>query len=278
MKILRFIYINLFTFSLCILVSTSVHAEKRSAEWCEQQWVNESIVASKKEPPDYAGLLKRWQQYGQKCAGTVAYEARLAFAYLFLDQTHKAEEILAPLKNQSSSYSNLVDLALIQVDAFRLYEKQIYEKDLRGLEAKYKGFVKKYPDTLEGYGMLGGLQTMLNEHEEAIKSLKISLRSSKNLLGVFRNLTINYSALGKHREALEAANDAIKIDKSITDDQYFMYALATTNAALGDVDAAKTALLLIAAKKPEVKEDPDFQQAVRYVIAKIEETVKQQTY
>src|SRR5262245_52761701 len=100
-----------------VLISPATEAKDDKGEWCEQEWRVASAKASEQDPPDNSGLLKHWQKIGQQCAGTGAYEARLAIAYLLLNQSDKARDVLRPLVGQRSAYVHLVDFALLYADA-----------------------------------------------------------------------------------------------------------------------------------------------------------------
>ena len=91
-----------------------------------------------------------------------------------------------------------------------------------------------------------------------------------NASGVYVNLTISYSALGRYPEAMQAADAAYRHDKSVTGHPYFAYALARAQAATGKLQQAETVLRVIAAKKPEVRRDPEFKKVIEFVAAAIE--------
>jgi tetratricopeptide (TPR) repeat protein len=253
---------------LGFLLPISMDANSATAEWCEQQWSVESAKAVDRDPPDYPGFLTRWQQYGQQCSGTVAYEARLAFAYLFLKQPNKAREVLKPLGKTSSPYRYLVDFALLHADATDITNGVIKREDVIALEQKYAAFVRKYPDFADGYAVLGGLQTALEKHAEAIQSLEAGKQSSMDVSSVYRNLTLSYTAMARYSEALETADKAFRLKNSLKLDQYFVYAFAKASAGTGDLKTAENALRVIATKKPEVRNDPDFKNAVDFVMAR----------
>ena len=129
----------------CCLAGNALSATT-SAQWCEEQWKAASAAAVDQQPPDYAGLLHQWQQLGARCAGTVAYEARLASAYVFLGRPEKAREVLAPFKDVPSPYRHLVDFMLIQADAQDITKGRITIQDVEKLEKMYANLVSRYPE------------------------------------------------------------------------------------------------------------------------------------
>ena len=257
-----------------VLTSFSVlpiaaYAKNQISEWCEQQWTVESAKLGEVDMPDNAALLARWKSYESKCTGSIAYEARLAIAYVSVKQVDKARSVLKPLSKDTQEYGHLIELALLQADEADLMNGVVNERDIAQLERRYLALVKKYPNFLEGYALLGGLQSMLNKHAEAIRSLEYARETKMNAAGIYRNLTISYAALGRYKDAAQSADEAYRLNKAVLSDQYFVYGLAKAKAGVGDFRAAETVLRVIAAKKPDVRRDPDFKDAVDFVTARM---------
>lgn len=251
-------------------------ASENVSSWCEQQWLTQSAEYADRDAPDYGGLLEHWRQYAARCSGTVAYEARLAFIYFYLDQPEKAKEALKPIVNKKSEYGHLVQLAQLLIEANELMIDQKPDTArLDELEIKLLKFVRQYPQQLEGYGLLGGVETLLGHHDAAIKTLEkaaLMTKSMNSKAGIYRNLTISYAQAGRYQDAYDAAGTAISLRKSVMSDQYFVYAVAKADAGLEKFSDAQTALRVLAAKKPEVKKDPDFLATVDFVFEKIKQS------
>jgi tetratricopeptide (TPR) repeat protein len=260
---------------LTISACNTSSAKSATPEWCEEQWAVDSAETYEQASPDYQVLLQKWQQLSDKCSGTVAYEARLAVVYVSLNQIDKAREVLKPILNRPSKYSYLAEFVSLHVDAVE-FEKngQLNDDNMRLLEQKYLGFVKKYPDFIEGYGALGNAQAFLGKHNEAVKSLEKALETTMNKSGLYRNLTISYAAVGRYEDALQSADKAYEQNNKLTSDPFFVYALVKTDAALGDFQSAQSALKVIAAKVPEVKNTPEFADAANFVINEIDKKIK----
>lgn len=255
--------------SLSAIALTAQAAHADVARNCEQKWIEESAHFTKQSPADYDGLLRYWLEQGPTCRGTVVYEARLAIAYSFNQHPDQARQVLASLQKSTSPYSYLIELSELTIESDLVLKQGANEASAKQLEKRFLAFVKKYPAIPEGQAMLGGILTGLDKHEEAIKALRVGLKSSGNLSGVYRNLTVSLASLERFQEALSAANQAFKMDRNLSGDAYFVYAVAKSNAALGQFKEAETALRLIAAKRPEVRRDPDFKEAVEFVTARI---------
>src|ERR1700752_867678 len=109
----------------------------------------------------------------KECAGSIAYEARLATAYLVAKQPEKAREIIRPFVGRPSELSYLVDYAQLQIDYF---EKGLFVQatmdDVKQLEKEAAAFVQKAPSFPDGQALLGSLQTLLGDYSAAVKSLE----------------------------------------------------------------------------------------------------------
>jgi tetratricopeptide (TPR) repeat protein len=251
-------------------------AKSETPEWCEEQWAVESAETYEQASPDYQVLLQKWQRLSDKCAGTEVYESRLAVVYISLNELDKAREVLKPILSKPSKYSYLAEFVSLHADAVE-FEKngQLNDDNMRLLEQKYLGFVKKYPDYIEGYAALGNSQAFLGKHEEAIKSFEKALQAPMNKSGLYRNLTVSYAAVGRYQDALQSADKAYELNKNVTSDPFFVFALVKTDAALGDFQSAQSALKVIAAKMPEIKSTTEFKEAINFVINEIDKKKSQ---
>jgi len=256
-----------------------LEAKSALGEWCEQQWEIVSAETGDGLQPPYKDVLARWQQYSGKCAGSVVYEARIALLYAQMGQTAKARETLRSVAGKTPEYDYLIEIASLQAELSDVLSDDRGDKkaQVTGLEAKYAAFVKKYPNWVPGYSMLGCIQTSLDNHNEAIQTLIAGLnhtekdkRRSPNLWGMYRNLTISFAETGDYRRALGAADVAYELKKGISSDPHFMYALAKADAATGQFKEAQQVLAVVAARVPEVKQDPNFQKTVNFVAEKMQ--------
>lgn len=252
------------------LFPLAASAINETAKWCEQQW---GVLAQPFESgaeTDYKNALTRWKAYEPKCRGTGSYESRLAVIYLQLDELEKAKEILTAAQKLKSEYGHLIDIALLHIRFYELSKKKdVKPEDFNQLEADYEQLIKRYPSWDVGYEQLGHLKLLLGKKEEAIKySLAAVQRSSKSWLS-YRDLAIAYAVSGKHKDSLEAGDKAYKLRKILSWDPDFMSALAVSYAAMKDFKMAQTTLWLISQRKPELRNDKDFQGVVSYVRKKM---------
>jgi len=268
------------------MVTVTADAKNELAEWCEGQW--ELVTSNPGEglQPGSGALLDRWRQYAGKCAGTVVFEARLAFLYALLDEPRKAREVLKTVPAAKSDYQYLVDVASLQTEMAEIFASgnaNDQRTQLRGLETKYVAFVRRYSDWAQGYFLLGGIQTTLDQHREAIETMIAGLnrvpkekRTASNMWSVYRHLTVSYAEVGEYRAALHSGDLAHDLKKEITGDPHVMCAAAKAYAGMGDFKSAQSTLGLIALKKPEVKNDPKFLDAQEFVRARMRQKATQQ--
>lgn len=232
---------------------------------CEKQWIVQSGQLALSAVTD-GTLYKKWTANEARCGKTSTYWGRLAIIQVLANDLNGAKESLKRAPSSSDEYSFVVDVAKAQLAVHeRLASpKPITASDLAFFEGQYTKVVKKHPRWPTPYALLGGVQTLQGKHAEAVKNLLVALDGDAyQLSGVYRNLTISLSALGRYESAMKAADKAFELNKSLVSDPAFAYAMAQTNIGLRQLDEARTVIQVIAAKRPEVKDDPQFQEIVR---------------
>ncbi len=253
---------------ILIIMSINFQAEAvQSEEWCEKQWVSASAMLLSGTNPNGAAMLKQWHSYEAQCGLTFTYVGRLALIQIFMKDFTAAKATLAKASKASSPFAYSLDAAKIQLEIQERISqpKPITKQELIQFEASYVTLVKKYPNWPTGFALLGGMQTLLGKHIDAIRNLEVAKSSDTyELSGVYRNLTISRAATGEFQLALESADKAFALNTALTSDSAFAYALANADSALGHLDDAETILKVILAKHPEVRSDPEFIHAVEF--------------
>jgi tetratricopeptide (TPR) repeat protein len=253
------------------------HAQSQSPEWCDERWEIESTGYGGSEGEARA-LLERWQTHAAHCSGSAVFEAHLASIYLELGQTEKAKSALAPLSSRKSAYSHFVEMQLLRIEMAEAASRGSENFDFSGFRNRMLELTRKYPNWSPGYSMLGSMESASDKHEDAVLHLKLAIehlengkKEAPNTWGIYRNLAVSFTALHGYEEAKNAGEIAFRLNNSIMSDQYFMYAMAIADAGMGKIHEATTTLRVIAAKKPEVKSDPEFLAAVEFVRRKANE-------
>jgi tetratricopeptide (TPR) repeat protein len=138
---------------------------------------------------------------------------------------------------------------------------------MQELDRRIMRVVEEYPGHPESYALLGAVESELGRHDVAIKLYETALADARGTQkwGLYRNLTISYAEAGRYQQAYDAAGSTIALRRSVMGDKYFVYAVAKAEAGLGKFADAQTALRVIAAKDPSVKQDPDFRQTIDFV-------------
>lgn len=264
--------VNVMFFLALTLVYMAAHANNETVEWCEKQWMLESSEAvSGDKPSSYNALLKKWKSYEVECSGTVTYEARLASIFLFRNELSEARKVLRSVSEVNSNYAYLVDYLALLLDETELNEANggMTYDEASLMEKSYKNYLVQHPDSFEGLSSLGSYQVLLGKYEEAVVTLEKGLGSAGNTWGIHRNLTIAYTELGQYESALKSANIAYELNENVLSDSSYVLSLVKTNAALGDYESAKSGLMVIVSKRPEVKGTPEFKEAEKFVIDSI---------
>lgn len=248
----------------------SIHPRANATQteaWCEQQWIQDSGALLGGSNDGRLALLKQWRSHESRCGSTAIYQGRLALIQILLQDFSGAQATLNKPLTGDPAHAYAVEAARIQLQvAQRTAEpKPITKPELQQFEAAYQGLVAKYPKWPTGYALLGGVQSLLGKHSEAVRNLDVAKQGDVYQLGgVYRNLTVSLAAMREWEQALKAADRAFELNKTLTSDAQFAYALANADSALGQLEDAKTVLEVILAKKPEVRNDPEFLEAVNF--------------
>lgn len=134
---------------------------------------------------------------------------------------------------------------------------------LTALDQRTVKLIEVHPDYLPFYMFLGNLRMRLTDYSRAIEPLeKMSQFQDGKRWEVYRHLTVAHGNEGNHKKALSFGDKAYEMNKTVTSDEEFMYALALSYAATGNIDAAKDTLSLILNKKPSLSSDRRFQNTV----------------
>jgi tetratricopeptide (TPR) repeat protein len=258
-----------FDFSALVAIlmwAAMTQAQAATGEACEKEWRDHTAQFLSREHPDFKGLLSYWQQRAADCAGTGAYEARLATVYLYLGDQKKARAQLVQARTHGSQYVPLIDLVELTADSFALTDhRSPTDAELKQIGKRAVEFADRYPDYVEGLTYAGGVLTTVGEHAKAIPLLeKAFVLGDKKMprAGLFRNATISYAAVGNYKQAFHAAGAAIDDNETLTAEPVFMYALIKSEMELGMLEDAKMSAQLLAGKNPTVKADPEFVQLV----------------
>jgi tetratricopeptide (TPR) repeat protein len=260
---------------LCIasaLCETASAADAR-ADACEALWLDQSGLYVNRAVPDYQGLLNWWESKEKKCAGTVTYEARLAYTHIYLDHLAEARRILDGIKDKKSPYYYMVEWIGISADLFEIdslpaeQQEAAFGKGFKALQT----FTRRYPDKGEGFAMLGSMQLFQDDLDGALQSLETALRlvdPNKSKSGIYRNLTLIYARKGRYSEAIDAGHEALTYSTSFQGDPQFMYSLIQAHAGLGLYEEVDAIAGEITTRVPNVKSDDEFQKLMAWVDAR----------
>lgn len=245
---------------------------------CERLWITDTgALMSPKVNAGPAALLRQWSAREPECGSTAIYWGRMSMAQLLANDIPGAKKSLARAPASEPDYRYAVDMAVAQIVVQERTSDPapLTPEDIAKFEVAYAGVVAKHPKWPTGYALLGGMQTLLGKHAQALQNLAVAEKGNAyELWGVYRNQTISLSALGKHEEALAAADKAVENNRAVLSDAPFAYAVAISHAALGYLDDADDTLKVILTRRPEVRNDPDFQRAVAYCRAQRQRLTK----
>jgi tetratricopeptide (TPR) repeat protein len=214
-------------------------------------------------PEAIRALPEKWKAQGGDCGGSAVYEARLAIAYGMTGDFDAAARTLKPVHPGQKADAYMLEYARLSVDylAELALNDDPTEASVVRLAGAFGEFVSKHPRFREAQAMLGTLQTILGKREEAIRSGLEGLDPETDMSGAYRNLTVNYSALGKHSDAAKAAEMACRLGF----DQEFVYAAARSLAAVGSYPPAENMMDLLRERTPAAAAAPEFRETVELI-------------
>jgi tetratricopeptide (TPR) repeat protein len=243
-------------------------ASAADIEWCEQQWISQEILPSSYDGLDPADNVRRWLAVAPRCEGTVFYEARLAFTHIGAGEYARAREILAKLDARDSRYAYLVDLVKIDADSAELAEQaEPRSEDLIAIDERYHKHVmtmyseQTIEDSVDALLSYGSFMGAIGEHEHAVSLLELAQRARKparGKLALYRNLAVDYAALGRFEDARYAAQKALDLSPIVMTSPYFVYALAKTQANFGEHAEAVASMEKLAELRPDIVKSETF--------------------
>ncbi len=251
----------------CAVVSPKVLAATEP-EWCDEQWA----TVSAQEPADSGRgkgqLLAAWRNLEGSCKGTGIYEARLATIFMLMGDYEKARATVDSALSNSTvrpGYRAMAEMVKLTADSREmLASPNPNGKALADLDKRAVKLIETYPNYQPFYGFVGNLRMRLGNYKDAIGPLeRASQFEDGKRWDMYRHLTVACSSEGLYKKALAYADKAYEMNKAVTSDEEFMYALALAYAAADNVDAAKDTLSLILNKKPSLSGDKRFQDAVQ---------------
>jgi lipopolysaccharide biosynthesis regulator YciM len=222
---------------------------------CQRAWQN---LVDQQVGND--ALLASWRGLEAKCKGTGIYEVRLASILADQDEYDQARQLLQAA-TIPDNFKKQAEIAEITIDYLQAVATGLRDRQEK-LELRAETFLKANPDSTAVRAMLGHTLVVLGKYAQAIAPLENVVRSGRADLGDYRNLVIAYANTGHYEAALELLDKTYSMGEEVTSDEEFVYAATLAYAATGKFESAKTALTLIANKKPQLLNDPKFQQTV----------------
>ena len=172
----KFIVIFVSAMGVLMMTYQLISKASQTEEWCEAKWVSDSgrLISNVVAKPDYDGIYKQWLSYEPECGKTVTYSTHLALIQMLQKNFVAAKATLSKVNNKNSAYGYLVDSAWAQLEIQEALanNKEFTKEDYLKFERVYSSILKKYPDWLNGYAFLGGMQTSSGKHKEAIMNLE----------------------------------------------------------------------------------------------------------
>lgn len=264
----------LFVGAIGILVMHPAFASAALEEQCERLWITESgslpYLAS---DAGRTALVNQWKLRESECRNTAVYWGRLAAIQALNKDLIAARTSLgsAP-KDSPDKYRYAVDFAaaVVAMQERLASPSPLRAVDVAEFEKLFSAVVKKHPGWPPAYGMLGAMQTLQGKHALAIKNLRVALSGDAyQRSGVYRNLTISLTSLGRFAEAAAASDRFAELNENALADADFAISAAISHTELGDAADARDILRGAAIRNPAIVDDPDYVKALELVMRKL---------
>jgi len=245
----------------------TAQAESRSPAWCEERWQEMSAAHVASPTPDYAALLRAWQQVGEQCAGTGVYEARLASILMIQKQPAAAQKVLASINEPPApEYAALIEGTRLQVDReISLQGKAPGTVDISRFAPRVEQLVASAPDWYVAHEQASTFWLWSGEPGKAIAEGKRAVELEPKSWWGYRTMAIAYSELGEYRTAAVMGDRAHANHKAVSADADLMLALARSYAAMGNIKMSETVLGLLFKYRPEVRDSQQYRDALVFI-------------
>jgi tetratricopeptide (TPR) repeat protein len=242
-------------------------AEPRSPEWCDARWEEVSAAQLQSPTPDYAALLRSWQEVSEQCAGTGVYEARLASIYLMQKQPLVAQKVLGSFKKApAQEYAALIEATRLQADVESAMQGMSPGTvDISRFAPRFERLVSSAPEWYVAHEQLSTFWLWSGDPRKAIAAAKRAVELEPKSWWGYRTMAIAYSEIGEHRNAAAMGDRAHAIHKAVSADADLMLALARSYAAMGNVKMTETLLSLLFKYRPEVRNTAQYREALVFI-------------
>jgi tetratricopeptide (TPR) repeat protein len=251
-------------------MSTSIVESNQNdvVKQCEALWekitdINQNLSVDQK--------IDSWRQNKNECPIQDIFDYRYA---KLLVQAHRFGEVRNIVKKYlkiDTPYLKefkevLVSAQFVEVANMDAPGESDWEKINKG----FLRLTEEYPDWYRGYLGLSSLAMVFNDYDNTIKFAQIA-NSKQQSASAYKNLTIAYMQLDNYQKALENGEMAYTLDNNLLSDREYMLALAISLVVNNNFDDAKAILATLVKYQPQVEHDKGFQNAVKYLRAKLQQ-------
>jgi tetratricopeptide (TPR) repeat protein len=249
------------------VVAVTAQSESRSPGWCEARWEETSAPYLESPTPDYAALLRAWQDLGAQCAETGVYEARLASILMLLKQPAAAQKVLGSHKKPPApEYAALIEGTRLQIEVESALQGDASGTvDISRFAPRFEQLVSSAPDWYVAHELASTFWLWSGEPRKAIAAAKRATELEPKSWWGYRTMTIAYSQIGEYRTAAAMGDRAHANHKAVSADADLMLALARSYAAMGNVRMTETVLSLLFTYRPEVRKTSQYREALVFI-------------
>jgi tetratricopeptide (TPR) repeat protein len=131
--------------------------------------------------------------------------------------------------------------------------------------------LRQAPDEYEAYDQVANYMLLIDEPKDAISlgEKALALRERDDQWNAHRTLAIAYMGVGEFDQSIRHARRAQELRNSLIADPPFMYAVAKSYAAIGNITVAKKTLGMLIKEIPSERGSAEFNDAINFLAAQI---------
>jgi len=255
------------TFAFILVLLFLIYSGNAFAESCEDERWNKILSNIGKVSNDE--LSNEWMIAKNKCEVESFFEFRHALIYIYSSDFDKANLIIDEALSSKLRDYRFVYLAKAQM----YYAKWLKTRDddlKHNMFDAYKEIITRYPEWYVGYERLGNAKYSFGEYSEAIELLEKSINKGGSYASKVV-LVATYYQMSNYEKAISFVPEIIKNHPPARVEKTFMLSAAWSFFEANRFMDGQKVLLVLMEENPNIKNDPDFINAVGYLKTKIEE-------
>ncbi len=195
---------------------------------------------------------------GVECKRSPVYVLELGSYYIQLKNYEKAEIQFRQIIENNPKF--------VHLGIFGLGNVQLARSDYESASEYYNRLVNRYPGWDKGYEYLGMAYVGQGKYGKAKDILSKGLEVTTTNSEIYRYLGFASYYLDDPKETIRFMDKAFSINRNLILDKKAMIAVIRSNIQLEKFEVAKSLLTILISNVPNLDKDPEYIQAVEYLV------------